>query len=237
MLVDTAEYPQHTSLSLGYGDPAAAPGAAAGRQLTARGESIDLDRVGAVWWRRPLPYLLDPSLDESAASWAFSECHEAISGMWASLDAAFVNPLAADEIARHKPLQLHRADRARAAGPADPDHQRPGRCAALRRASAGRDARVYKTFLATEENWRETRLVRARSSELLDAVRLAPVIFQEYVDAVADLRVTVLGEQVWPAEIVAAPGVVPRGLPDGHGPGELRGHHAARRRSPRGCCC
>jgi glutathione synthase/RimK-type ligase-like ATP-grasp enzyme len=60
---------------------------------------------------------------------------------------------------------------------------------------------VFKTFSATHQVWRETRLVREAELDMLDAVRVAPVIFQEYVEAEADLRVTIVGERIFPAAI------------------------------------
>lgn len=60
---------------------------------------------------------------------------------------------------------------------------------------------IYKTFTATESTWRETRLLRANEAELLDAVRFAPVIFQQHIPAVADLRVTAVGDALFAAAI------------------------------------
>jgi glutathione synthase/RimK-type ligase-like ATP-grasp enzyme len=198
-LVDTAAYPRDTTLSLHYG------GAETHGVLTSDGHPIRVEEVGAVWWRRPQPYVLDPELDASASSFAFTECHEAISGMWHSLDAAWVNPPASDEVAHHKPLQLARAREVGLPVPRtlitnDPDEARAFVD------SLGQGRTVYKTFVATEENWRETRLVRSDEVALLDAVRLAPVIFQEYVEAEADLRVTVMGDRLWSTQIVAGTG-------------------------------
>ncbi|MBW3654270.1 MAG: hypothetical protein KY433_11980 [Actinobacteria bacterium] len=65
---------------------------------------------------------------------------------------------------------------------------------------------MYKTFLATEEHWRETRVLRDHELELLDSVRLAPVIFQELVPAVADVRVTVVGDRMFATAITPARG-------------------------------
>jgi glutathione synthase/RimK-type ligase-like ATP-grasp enzyme len=61
---------------------------------------------------------------------------------------------------------------------------------------------VLKAFLASEQGWRETRLVRAEDMAKLETVRLAPVIFQEYVEGV-DLRVTIVGSRIFTAEIDA----------------------------------
>ena len=194
-LVDTADFPRRTTLALEYG-------AAQRGSFTNRGEVIPLDRVGAVWWRRPLPYLLDPGLDSSAASFVLTECHEAISGMWHTMDAAWVNPQVSDDVAAHKPLQLACAEELGLRVPRTMITNDP---AAARRfvGEMGPGRTVYKTFVASEENWRETRIVREEEVGLLDAVQLAPVIFQEYVEAEADLRVTALGDELWAAEIVA----------------------------------
>lgn len=197
-LVDTADFPVRASLSLAYATDMAS-------ELRSEGSAVDLAEVGAVWWRRPQPYGLDPGLEPAAASFAFTESHEAISGMWHQLDAAWVNPPAADEVAHHKPVQLARAVEVGLTVPPtlitnDPDDA----LAFVRRRPGSRT--VYKTFVATEESWRETRVLRPEEVDLLDTVRLAPVIFQDYVDAVADLRVTVVGPEMWPTEIVAAPG-------------------------------
>jgi glutathione synthase/RimK-type ligase-like ATP-grasp enzyme len=70
----------------------------------------------------------------------------------------------------------------------------------------GHERVVYKTFLATEQHWRETRVLRAEEVELLDRVRLAPVIFQELVPDATDVRVTVVGERLFATEITRPAG-------------------------------
>jgi glutathione synthase/RimK-type ligase-like ATP-grasp enzyme len=60
---------------------------------------------------------------------------------------------------------------------------------------------IHKIFAATHQVWRETRLVRVEDVALLESVRLAPVIFQERIPAVADVRVTVVGDDVFPMAI------------------------------------
>jgi glutathione synthase/RimK-type ligase-like ATP-grasp enzyme len=61
---------------------------------------------------------------------------------------------------------------------------------------------IFKAFLASLEAWRETRLVEQSDLDKLDAVRFAPVIFQEYVEGV-DLRITAVGDRLFAAEIDA----------------------------------
>ncbi len=127
-----------------------------------------------------------------------------MSGMWHALDAMWVNPPASDEVAHHKPLQLARAEEVGLSVPRTLITNDPAAAADFVE-DLGVGRTVYKTFIATEENWRETRLLREGELELLDAVRLAPVIFQEYVEAAADVRVTAVGDELLTAEIAVAP--------------------------------
>ena len=60
---------------------------------------------------------------------------------------------------------------------------------------------IYKQFLALQDYWRETRMLDANAISRVDEIVLAPVIFQEYVEAVAELRITVIGERVFAAAV------------------------------------
>ncbi len=60
---------------------------------------------------------------------------------------------------------------------------------------------ICKAFSATLENWRETRMIGETEYALLDQVAVAPVIFQEFVPAEVDLRITVVGEELFVGEI------------------------------------
>jgi glutathione synthase/RimK-type ligase-like ATP-grasp enzyme len=62
---------------------------------------------------------------------------------------------------------------------------------------------IFKSFSATPTTWRETRPVRDVDLGLMDQVRYAPVIFQELVPGGRDIRATVVGDQVFAAEIRA----------------------------------
>jgi glutathione synthase/RimK-type ligase-like ATP-grasp enzyme len=169
--------------------------------LTLPGERrLDLGEFGAAWWRRPQHPVVAPEIvSQSHRMFATSEAHEALSGLWHALDAFWVNDPARDEVAHRKAHQLRVAHDAELRIPHtlitnDPDEARAFLDAHGYRA-------VYKAFTGTYEQWRETRLVRPDELSLLDNVRYAPVIFQEYVEAVYDLRVTVVGDRVFAAAI------------------------------------
>lgn len=198
MLVDTAQYPGVMSLShaLDQHDTSVV--------LTSNARPVELSDCRVAWWRRPLPHRLDDALDPAVVSFAYQECHEAFMGALASLDVTWVNPPELDERAHHKPLQLAAASRVGLTIPRtlitnDPDE---ARCFITR---IGPSQTVYKTFLATESHWRETRVLHDDELPLLESVRLAPVIFQEFVPAVADVRVTVVGDTFFTTAITAPP--------------------------------
>ena len=162
--------------------------------------SVPLNRVRSVWWRRPqVPDLLSIP-DDNVRAFTYNEWQEATNGLWQLIDAPWMNPPARDEVAGRKLLQLKIAAELglripRTLVTSDPDQARSFI------AELGVERTVFKTFSCTHEIWRETRLVGRQELDLLDSVRLAPVIFQEYIPADADLRITLVGESIFPAAI------------------------------------
>jgi glutathione synthase/RimK-type ligase-like ATP-grasp enzyme len=131
---------------------------------------------------------------------AANEAQEALSGLWYSLDAAWINDPGRDVVAHRKAYQLRVAQDVGLKIPFTVITNDPHEARRFIDSRGYRNV-VYKAFSATEEEWRETRLLRTEELALLDNVRHAPVIFQEYVAAVYDLRITVVGEQVFAAAI------------------------------------
>jgi glutathione synthase/RimK-type ligase-like ATP-grasp enzyme len=150
-----------------------------------------------------MPFTIDPAIaDPGKAAWAYNECREAMSGLWAALDVTWVSPPQATEAAMMKSWQLRVASAVGLEIPRTLITNSP-REARDFVAAIGVDRTVYKAFSATVDNWRETRALRPSELGLLDAVRYAPAIFQEYVPVSVDLRVTLIGDEVYPAAIHA----------------------------------
>jgi glutathione synthase/RimK-type ligase-like ATP-grasp enzyme len=197
-LLDLSSFPARSGLELGY---------AAGREpeylLDTDLGRVDATRARAGWWRRVRPYEVDPIVTAPHERvFAASETGQAIGGLLDALPCEWVNDPRRDEAAHHKPLQWAVAHRVGLAVPRtlvtnDPD--------AGRRfvTEVGVGSTVCKAFLASAHAWRATRLVDAADVARMDAVRFAPVIFQEYVPGV-DLRVTIVGRRVLAAEIDAS---------------------------------
>jgi glutathione synthase/RimK-type ligase-like ATP-grasp enzyme len=197
-LLDLSDLPDKAGLSIDFADPLRP----ALELRPAAGPALDLGSVTATWWRRPqVPNPADVA-DANVRLFAASEWSEAINGLWQLLGGRWMNVPWVDERASRKAYQLHVAAEMGLRVPhtlmtSDPDRAR----AFIDAVGVGRT--IFKTFAATQAVWRETRLVREQELDILEAVRIAPVIFQEYVEVEADLRVTVVGERIFAMAIHA----------------------------------
>ena len=196
VVVDTSSMPSVTAMSASH-----APDGDRWRLRLANGSWLDLSSCGSGWWRRALPAQPDMRiLDPTQAAWAANETYEAMAGFWDAVPITWVSPPAAIQTSMMKTWQLPAARAAGLEVPAtlvtsDPEEAR----AFIDRIGLGKV--ICKAFSATRENWRETRMVGEAEYALLDQVAVAPVIFQEFVPAEVDLRVTVVGEELYAAAI------------------------------------
>lgn len=190
VLIDTAQVPMQVALTSTQ-DSAGWRGA--------WGET-DLGAVHAMWWRRPEPFRLhDEVTDPHDRLFARGECAAMVSGLWSCMDAEWVNDPDRDEAASRKMAQLALAVRLGLRVPRTCMTSDPDRARDFVHAEDG--AVIFKPFSATPQTWRETRPVRECDLDLMDNVRLAPVIFQELVPGGVDVRVTIVGDRVFAAEI------------------------------------
>lgn len=198
VLMDTAAFPHQSAVEMRY-----EPGREAALTATINGTDHDLASTRTVWWRRPQPITLhDDITGPEDREFAFGECHAALTGLYSCLDAHWVNQPERDDIASRKAYQLKIADAVGLRTPRTLITNNP--VSALEFVESEGDlGTIYKAFSATEHAWRETRLLRVDERSMLDAVKYAPVIFQEYVAADIDLRITIIGDDVFPAEILS----------------------------------
>lgn len=198
LLLNLADLPQRARLSMEYRD------GRLGRllyEVDGHG-AADLTRVRSVWWRRPQAPELGGVIDQNVFAFTHNEWQEATNGLWQLIDAPWMNPPVNDEVAARKALQLKVAGGLGLRIPQTLITSDPGEARAfIARHGLGRT--IFKTFSCTHAIWRETRLVGREELDKLDHLRLAPVIFQEYIEAAADLRVTVVGRKLFPAAIHA----------------------------------
>lgn len=195
-LLDLSSFPQHSAINIGF-----ASAHNTFQLKTVSTEMLDFSACGAIWWRRPQAF--EPHaeiIDPGYRHFVMNESYEAFTGLWHTLDAFWVNPPHSDERAQRKVYQLRQAQRL--------GFTIPHTLITSSRAQAeafitqqGISNTIYKAFSATEQHWRETRQLKTEELQLLEHVKYAPVIFQEYIPATYDIRLTVIGEQLFPAAI------------------------------------
>ena len=184
-----------------------------GITLTSNGRGVRVDDVRSVWVRRPLRYPLAPDLTAPARRYVAAETDHTLGGLWASLDCYWMSRPAAILAASWKSEQLQRAASMGFAVPRTILTTDPGVVRAFHARCAGRV--VFKSMVgaaalsglddqagvAQRTYGFPTTLVGDAELAAADSVRLAPSLFQEYVDKDVELRVTVIGDEVFAAAI------------------------------------
>jgi hypothetical protein len=194
--LDLADLPVRGRLSLRHG-----PGAG-GRTLLLDGRTpLDLGAVTALWWRRIRRSAAHPGLPPTEAEFARVQADEAVLGLLSSLGVRMVNPPWADETASRKPHQLAVAERLGLPLPRTLVTSHPPDARAFLEA-LGPGGAVHKSLKPTADVWLPTRRVEPEDLDRLDALPLAPVIFQEHVPGL-DVRVIAVGDALFPVEIDA----------------------------------
>ena len=167
-------------------------------------DAFDWSEIGAVWYRRPEPFSLSASLSAEEREFAYHECTSVMQGTWRSFDAFWVNHPDRIRIAESKPLQLTIAGRLGFVLPRTVFTNDSDEVRALWDACGGRI--VYKSMTqgvlgqslqqsVYTNRVGEDHLARA------DLLRNAPGLFQEEIAKTADLRITVIGDRLFPVEI------------------------------------
>ena len=164
----------------------------------ADGVRVPMAEVTAVWWRRPQAFGFPAEIKDPAhRHFVQSEAATVFQGMYQSSTALWVNNVVRDAAAAHKPWQLKLAREVGLAIPETLITNDPEEARAFWHVHPGEV--IYKPFLQTYHAWRETRKIQPEEEALAESVQLTPVLFQRYVPAVCDLRVTVIGERLFAA--------------------------------------
>ena len=175
------------------------------RWLSLGGSRVDLERIGALWYRRFFAGdALPDQLGDTRAA-CVEESRRTLYGTIASLECFQLDPLRAVRRCDHKELQLARArtfglDVPRTLFTNDPK-------------AVKQFARTLKVPLVTkmqhsfaieragQEQVVFTNAVRADDLQRLDGLKFAPMTFQEKVPRHLELRATVVGKRVFTASI------------------------------------
>lgn len=197
--LDTDLYPEHLWLST------AIEGGRWTRTLSTPRERIDLGEVTALWYRRfhaggGLPLSLGDTREACV-----NEARRTMYGTIAALGCFELDPLIAVRKTDHKELQLAKAAEHGLDVVATLFTNEPHAVRELWERLGGRLVTKMQSSFAIYrdgvENVVYTNPIRAADLDDLDGLRYAPMTFQEWLDKEVELRVTVVGRQVFAASI------------------------------------
>jgi glutathione synthase/RimK-type ligase-like ATP-grasp enzyme len=178
-----------------------------------RRRPADLGDIRVVWYRRPVPPRAPSDLADGLRKFVRDEAYDFLRGLWYSLDCPWVSPPDSIRKAEHKVFQLAIAARLGLPVPRtlvsnDPEHIRNF----FSTCPNGVVAKpVYMGFIDDPPRSVFTTPITATDLDDAESLRISPVIFQERVHKIADVRVTVIGESLFAAEITSD---LPDSIPD-----------------------
>jgi len=199
---DPADFPRAAEITLSY--------SSTGRRrcaLRAGDGELDLDVLSAIWYRRPGRPRAHAALgDGLAAEFAEQECSSFVQSLWSSLDCLwFPAPPATVKQAGHKAAQLKLAGALGFELPPTLITNSSAELLAFYRQHNGNivSKMAGHSFQSTvgAQFSRYTEVVSTRDIAHAQGIRYCPMIFQAYVPKAVELRVTVVGDQVFAAEI------------------------------------
>ncbi|MEU0516938.1 ATP-grasp ribosomal peptide maturase [Streptosporangium sp. NPDC006007] len=166
-------------------------------RLITTSRDIDLNQVRAVYYRRPTPYLSDSS--SHVERFAGTQARFGVGGVLAALPCPYVSHPWAIAAAEYKPVQLTTARRVGFDVPATLITNRVDDAHAF---ATKHGPIIYKPLRATpctDPNGEPATIwtTQVEPGELDGTISQTAHLFQVRIDKVADLRVTVIGEQVF----------------------------------------
>jgi glutathione synthase/RimK-type ligase-like ATP-grasp enzyme len=184
------------------------PRAAVKRTWRHRGQNVELDEVTAAWYRRPSPRQADPALaNAECRDYAAAETRAFVGDLWNSLACRWVpGPLAVFRRAEMKLSQLTAATALGFELPPTLVTNSPRDFFDFYRAHDGNLISKLPSATFLKDSFdrrfgRYTERVRYRDLAHAESIRSSPMIFQAYVEKRLELRVTIVGAQVFAAAI------------------------------------
>ncbi len=198
---DTSDFPQRSTL-IARSRSGSWDGA-----ITLQDRSIHFDQLSSIWYRRPTPFELDPTLTPAGQQFASAEARMAIGGLLRSIDCLWVNHPEKMVTADYKPFQLKVAGDCGLEIPASLITNDPDAVIGFFEHCHGQ--MIYKTLsggMIVSESGDVVSIYTSRVTldDLLNEsqhVRHTACLFQELVPKKLELRITVIGNHVFPAEI------------------------------------
>ncbi|MFC4610693.1 ATP-grasp ribosomal peptide maturase [Streptomyces maoxianensis] len=172
--------------------------------------NVDLARVRSVYWRRPSPYAAPEGIDGQAGRWCAEEARYGLGGIVGALPGArYVNHPWRNRDAEYKPAQLATAERCGLTVPPTVITNEPDQA---RRFADRYGPVIYKPLRETDYLDDIGRALTVwiddvGPDQIDDGMAHTAHLFQKRVNKTADIRMTVVGDHLFPVRIDGSPGV------------------------------
>jgi len=173
---------------------------------TSSGRRISLSSVDTIWWRRPRHPDFDGGLDQETREFVRGEWEHFIASIESFTALRWVNPPAANRLAGHKGVQLVVAQ---SEGLRVPRTAITNNLETVLAWYAEGIPLIYKRVGPVPRPVTATKPLLETDLGRLDALGNCPAIFQEEIPAQLDIRVTVIGTELYGAEIESQSGASP----------------------------
>ena len=179
-------------------------------ELNLRKGPLYFDDIKSIWWRRPEPHIIAADLPKEEKNFARRETEHTFVGMWSILDCYWMSFPLHIRRASNKIEQLQRAARLGFRVPRTLVTNDPLSVQEFYDECNGKI--VYKTLtlptFETKQSSQEidtriiyTTLITQDQLKILETVRAAPCQFQELIPKRLELRVTIIGDDIFVCEI------------------------------------
>ena len=198
---DTAAFPQHATFT------ARQEGEQWQGTLLVEEKTLALEQITSIWYRRPTPFEPDTALSLAGHQFASAEARMGVGGVLRSLPCLWVNHPEKMVTADYKPWQLQVAQECGLEVPRSLITNEPEAVHAFLEECHGK--MVYKTLSGGCVMSEDDEPISIYTSQITaedmqrehDRVRMTACLFQEQIEKKVELRVTIVGEQLFPAEI------------------------------------
>lgn len=172
-----------------------------------QGRQIRGNQVKGVWYRRPADFQFPPEFSPAIHVFAEQESRATIMGLWELLDCIWVNHPERNRVAELKIKQLRVASEVGLEIPRTLITNNPEDAEMFFKKTARSRGVIIKRLgggIVLDGNQGSaiyTSLVSEGDMRDIGRVRYTPALFQEYVPKDVELRITVVGDKVFPVEI------------------------------------
>jgi MvdD family ATP-grasp ribosomal peptide maturase len=199
--LDTDRYPPEVKIDLYSGDQKAGI-------ITDGEQELELTEVSSVWYRRMRHgQKLPDSMDSQFREVSLKECRLSIRGMIASLPGFHLDPITNVDRTNHKQLQLQVARQLGLLIPGTLTSNNPEAVKQFAQEfkATGIVTKMLSQFAIYDENKQEmvvfTSPVTDEDLDNLEGLQFCPMTFQENIPKALELRITIVGKQLFTAAI------------------------------------